>query len=296
ARERDVLLADLERLRDDMYRYPLRLLFREAFGDHPYGYGLEEVRRAVRRLDTEALRAWHGQEVAEPWIFVVGDVDPDRVADTVAERFGAAAREPRRDEPVPRWPTRPRQAAVRRDRAQTALAVAFPGPARDDPDRATMHVLANAVSGLGNRLFEELRSRRSLAYTVAAYPIVRRHAGAFVGYIATSPEREEEARSGLVDELLGLRDEPPTEEELERARRYTIGAWQIRTQTNAAQLSELAGALMLGDGLEEIRTFEDRIRGVTRDDVARAATRWFDPERLVEAAVRGSNGGGPVAV
>ncbi len=104
-----------------------------------------------------------------------------------------------------------------------------------------------------------------------------------------APDREEEARTALVEELLRLRDEPPDEDTLERARRYTVGAWQIRTQTNAAQLSELAGALVLGEGLLEVRDYVNRVRSVTRDDVATAAHRWFDPDRLVEATVRGSS-------
>jgi zinc protease len=177
--------------------------------------------------------------------------------------------------------------SVTRERAQTALALAFPGPTRRDDDRVPLRLLANTISGLGNRLFEELRSRRSLAYTVTAYPIVRRNGGAFVGYIATSPDRADEAREGLLEELLRLRDEAPAEDDLERARRYTIGSWQIRTQTNASQLAQLYDALMLGGGLEELRTFEDRVRRVTRDDVVAATRRWLDADRLVEGAVHG---------
>ncbi len=289
-RERAVLLADLESLRDDMYRYPLRLLHRAAFGDHPYGFGPDEVEAAAGSLDRDALRRWHAEELADPWVFVVGDVDPDRVAEVVAAEMGTPSSTLDDRGTDPTWPAEPTHTVVPRDRAQTALALAFPGPDRADPDRITLRVLANAISGLGNRLFEELRSRRSLAYTVTAYPITRSRGGAFVGYIATSPEREDEARAAFIEELLRLRDEPPSEDELERARRYTVGGWQIRTQTNAAQLSELAGALLLGEGLDEIREYEARIRGVTRDDVAEAAARWFDPERLVEATVRGEAG------
>ncbi|HSH44545.1 MAG TPA: insulinase family protein, partial [Longimicrobiales bacterium] len=135
--------------------------------------------------------------------------------------------------------------------------------------------------------FEELRSRRSLAYTVSAYPVARRHAGMFVGYIATSPERGDEARGALLDELAGLRGEPPSDDELERAKRYLIGTHQIRTQTNGAQLAELAGALMLGRGMADIREFEARIRAVGRDEVLDAARRWLDPERVAEGAVLG---------
>lgn len=286
-RERDVLLADLDGLRDDMYRYPLRLLFRAAFGAHPYGFGPDDLEAALAGVDAGALRRWHRAELAEPWVFVVGDVDPDRAAETIAGAMDAPPVATETRAPRPAWPDAPRHHVVDRDRAQTALGLAFPGPDRSDPDRITLQVTANAISGLGNRLFEELRSRRSLAYTVTAYPVSRGKAGAFVGYIATSPEREQEARDALVEELLRLRDEPPDEASLERGRRYTIGAWQIRTQTNGAQLSELAGALMLGEGLDEIRAFPDRVRAVTRDDVAAAAARWFDPDRLVQATVRG---------
>jgi zinc protease len=297
ATEKAMVLADLDRLRDDMYRYPLRLLLKAAFGDHPYGHSADDLERALPALGADALRRWHDRELEEPWIFVVGDVEPERVIDLVHSRLGgplealavgavdANARPPRA---APDWPPGGQRDEVRRDRAQTALALGFPGPMRAHPDRLPLELLSSAVSGLGNRLFEELRSRRSLAYSVAAYPLSRRDAGAFIGYIATSPDRAEEARSALLRELARLRDEPPSEDELERARRYTIGSWHIRTQTNAAQLSDLAAALMIGEGLAEITEFEARTRAIRRDDVLAAARRWFDETRVVEGVVRGS--------
>jgi zinc protease len=285
-REREVLLADMQHLRDDMYRYPLRLALNAGFGHHPYGHGVEDVEAAVRGVRPDSLRQWHARELAEPWVFVVGDVDPDEVAGIVADRLDRP-RGGRVMEPLPSWPDEPVVRSVSRDRAQTALALAFPGPNRGDADRTALRLLSNAISGLGNRLFEELRSRRSLAYTVAAYPMVRRHGGTFIGYIATSPERADEARAGLIEELLRLRTEPLAEDELDRARQFTIGSWQIRSQTNGAQLSRLSDALLLGHGLDEIRTFEERVRQVTRDDVVEVARRWLDPDRLVEGVVEG---------
>ncbi len=290
-RERGVLLADLEQLRDDMYQYPLRLLMNAAFGDHPYGTPAEAVEAAVPGLTPKDLRRWHASELAEPWVFVVGDVDPERVAEVAAELVRPPTGSAPAQAPRPVWPESPVSRSVSRDRAQTALALGFPGPDHTHGDRVTLEVLSSAISGLGNRLFEELRSRRSLAYTVSAYPIARRYGGAFVGYIATAPAQATEARQALIDELLRLRTEPLDEEELERARRYTLGSWQIRTQTNGAQLSELARALMLGDGVPEVREYEDRVRAVTREHVLEAARRWFDPDRLVEGAVHGREPG-----
>jgi zinc protease len=76
-------------------------------------------------------------------------------------------------------------------------------------------------------------------------------------------------------------------DELERARRYTLGAWDIRRQTSAALAADLVGALVIGRGLVELRTFRDHIRAVTAQDVREAAGRWLDPARAVIGVVRG---------
>src|SRR5690606_38345493 len=152
----------------------------------------------------------------------------------------------------PRWPDAPRRRAERRGKAQTALVLGIPGPARNDPDAVAMQLIATAASGLGGRFFDELRERRAPAYTVAALAVARCHAGAFLAYVGTSPEREEEARSALLAELERLANDGVTAGELARAQEYVIGAWKIRTQTNAAQLAELADALVLGRGMAEL--------------------------------------------
>jgi len=85
-----------------------------------------------------------------------------------------------------------------------------------------------------------------------------------------------------------LREEPVTADELVRAQRYTVGAWQIRGQTNAAQLGDLADALLLGRGLAELREFEAAINAVTAESILDLARRYFDPNRMVEGVVRGS--------
>src|SRR5690606_29059835 len=123
-------------------------------------------------------------------------------------------------------------------------------PRHGETDADALTLLASANGGLGGRLFEELRSRRSLAYTVSTAPLARRHGGSFHAYIATAPEREDEAREALLAELAGLRTTPIGQDEVDRARRYLVGARRIRRQTNGAQLMDLMNALLVGRGLE----------------------------------------------
>jgi len=290
-RERDVALSDLEQLRDDMFNYPLRLVLEQGFADHPYGWGLGRLEAALRTVDRERLATWHGRHVraGTPWVFAVGDVpDPDALAGATGELF--APPEPRQDVALPsaRWRAESREVVESRRKAQTAIVLAFPGPDRNHPDRLLLRVLSNAIGGLGGQLFEELRSRRALAYAVAANPLARWRGGAYVAYIGTSPAREAEARAGLLHELLRWTTETLPARDLERAKRYTIGARQIRRQSNAGQLAVLADALLFGGGTTELREYEARVEALNAEQIRAAAARWLDPDRMVAGVVRGS--------
>ena len=188
---------------------------------------------------------------------------------------------------APAWPATTETLAEARDKAQTALVVAFEAPARRDADRFAADLIAGVASGLGGRFFDELRDRQSLAYTVQAYASQRLLAGTFISYIATSPDREEVARRGLLAEFARLRDVEVTAEELERAKRYAIGTRAIRQENGGTVLSEIVDAWLYGAGLAELEEHDERIRAVTSAQMREMAERYFVEERRVEGVVRG---------
>jgi zinc protease len=292
-RERKIALSGLEQIRDDMYQYALRSALASAFAGHPYGFSVDHIERALQEADLAALGGWHEGRVLRgaPQVFVVGDVEePDALAAFIEGRLAGRLREAAGLRSAAAHWQGGSVHAEERDKAQTSIVLAFPGPPRNHEDVYPLQLLSSAIGGLGGRLFEELRSRRSLAYAVSAAPLPRWLGGAFVAYIGTSPEREDEARERLLYELLRTAESPLEDEELERARRYMLGAWQIRQQTHSRQLADLAYALLVGEGLEELRAFEDRIRAVTAERVRAAAERWLRPDALVQAVIRGTGG------
>ncbi|MDB4910555.1 MAG: peptidase domain protein [Gemmatimonadetes bacterium] len=288
--ERALAIADLEMLRDDMYRYPLRLLTSEAFAGHPYGVPSSGTEESLANIVASDVREWHRARVLEgpSVIAVVGDVDPDEIASVVAARFGEMRWREREPLASPTWPTSPLMLAEPRDKAQSALALAFPSPSRDDDARFAADLVAGVASGLGGRFFDQLRDRQSLAYTVSAFTAEWRRAGMFISYIATSPEKEEIARAGLLAEFAKLRDAPVTEAELAQAKEYAIGTHAIRSQSGGALLGELIDAWLFGRGLSEIDEHEARIRAVTTSDMQALATRYFVESALVQAVIRGT--------
>jgi zinc protease len=287
--ERAMGLSQLAQLRDDMVRYPVRLATEAAFGDHPYGRSHLGTEDTLRSLLADAVRDWHARSVLSSGAVAaaVGDVDEEELAQALADAFAEIVPAPLADLAVPSWPTSLVQRVEERDKAQTALAIAFPGPARPDPDRFTVSILSAIASGLGGRFFDELRDKRSLAYTVHAWSSERMRAGMFTTYIATDPAREDEAREALLAECARLCQEPVREDELARATRYAIGAHAIARQSGSMVLAEILDAWLFGAGLEELAEFEARVLAVSANDIQLFAQTALDPSRRVEGIIRG---------
>ncbi|MBA3341353.1 MAG: insulinase family protein [Gemmatimonadaceae bacterium] len=288
--ERTVALADLAALRDDMFRFPMRLVMTGAYGAHPYSRTPLGTEESLRALDVNRAREWYAAKMlsAPLVVGIVGDVIPDDVAGVVAREF--AGLRPAAALPLarPQWPEKEVVLVDSRDKAQTALAIAFRGPGRRDDSRFAAYLTATIASGLGGRFFDELRDRQSLAYTVHAFTSQHELSGMFLAYIATSPEKEDIAREGLLAEFAKLRDAPVTDEELDRAKRYSIGSHAIGLESGAAILGEMLNAWLFGSGLRELEEHDRRLEAVTPAEIQALAQTFFDPARRVEGVVRGA--------
>lgn len=286
--ERRLALAEVTRLRDDMYRWPMRLANGAAYGAHPYGRTVIGSDESLARLDAARARDFHVTQVVHgaTVLAVVGDVDEDDAAAMLARDFAQLRWREDVSPPEIVWPSHVNTAEDSRDKKQTALAMLFESAARNDDARFAARVLSAVASGLGGRFFEQLRDKQSLAYTVMASPVERRAGGAFAAYIATSPAREEEARAGLLAEFARFFDEAPTHEELERARHYLIGTHAIAQQSGASVMADIVDAWMFG-GLHELDEFVTQVERVTPEHVLRFARTFFDASRRAEGIVRG---------
>jgi zinc protease len=286
--ERTIALADLAALRDDMYRYPMRLATMAAYAGHPYGMPVSGDESTLPTITAAAVREWHRERFIRGGavIAVVGDADQEELASLVASHFGAL--EGGQSAPVsrPTWPAGLIQRVEQREKAQTALVMLFNAPARSDRARFAAEMIAGVASGLGGRFFDELRDKQSLGYTVHAGAIERSAAGAFMAYIATSPEKEEVARRGLLSEFGKLRESQVTGKELEQAKTYAIGTHAIRQQSGGAVLGDMVDAFLFGS-LSELAQYESDVRGVTASQMQALAREYFDEEHRVEGIIRG---------
>ena len=293
-KERATLLEEVTQTTDDMFRYPMQLALAQAFGGVGYGLPPAGWPETVPGLTVDQVRRWHTCELGQgrTAVVAVGDLEIGRAADLLAGLFQdlptlPAQRAPTISPPGARGDGDGAR-VVRRAKSQTALAMIFPGPSRRDPSRHAAQVWAAIASGLGGRLFDELRERRSLAYTVTASTWQRAGAGALVTYIATSPEREHEARDAMLLELARFQEQPATRRELEQAVNYLAGQAEVQRETGASVAGEILDAWLVGTGLEELADPAAGYRRVTVEAVQEVARRWLVAEVRSEGVVQGT--------
>ena len=298
--ERALLITEAEQIADDMFRYPFQLAFAGAFGDAGYGLPVSGLPQTLAGISPADVRSWHTRAFlgVRPVIVAVGDVDPEEASALLAGAFGDRAPRPNTPALAPQsWTGGQGESSVRvvvREKQQAALAMAFPGPARRDPERAAAEVWAAVASGLGGRMFEALRDRRSLAYTVMASSWQRRRAGALITYIATSPERENEARAAMLEELDRFSRLPVSEAELEQAVSYLSGQAEVGRQSGAELAGEILEAWVNGNGLSDLNDPAAGFRAVSAEDVLRVAQRYLRQSQRAEGVVRGGGLNSPV--
>ena len=298
--------AAIQAAEDQSSAFAVKLLRAALFGEHPYGLPELGIAGVLQYLDADRADQHH-YEIVRPETLVLsvaGNVDADVVFEmvkTYAEDWRVTGRPSPSEvdefysaERVEQLPTllSSRDLTTEKDRAQTALLVAYPTVDRRHPDAPALEVLAAITGGLGGTFFEEIRGRQGLAYQVSTFSATRTLGGFFGTFVACSPEKEQTVID-LVRRLHeDLADDPPSVGELERAQNYLVGAYKVSAQTNAARSGRMAAALLGGFDLERIDNYEQRIRAVTREDLARVAREYFVDQPYALGVVRGTDGRG----
>lgn len=104
--------------------------------------------------------------------------------------------------------------------------------------------------------------------------------------LATSPEREDEARDAILTELARFREVPPEEGAVSRARQYLVGQDQVARQSPGVVAGDIVDAWLAGSGLEEVGTTAAAIASVTAEEIHAVVAESFDPDRRTEGVVR----------
>lgn len=173
-----------------------------------------------------------------------------------------------------------------RETEQTQIALSMHALARRDPDRYALEILHTILGrGMSSRLFEEVRERRGLAYSVGSRVARYQDIGAFGISAGVTRAQQEEALTVIVAQLQRIVGEPVGEDELRRAIDYAAGSFSLSLET-AMSYSQRHGEQLLQDGvIEAPEETVASLRAVTAADVQRVAARVIGPGQYALAVV-----------
>lgn len=278
-RVRRLMLADIQARADRPLASAMDALMRDLYGRHPYGLPLAGTRDSIAAMSRQALVAQY-QRIYRPdrmVLAVSGDVIRGDVLKRVERLFGRLERTPLdpAPEPEPPIPTRQRR-VIEQPARQAQVVVGYLTPAFGDADYAASKVLAAVLgSGTSGRIFRELRERQGLAYALGVSNPSRRGPAAFVAHIGTEAPNIAAAEAGIRTEIDRARAEPPTADELERAKAYILGTLAMDRRTNSRQAWYLAFYELIGVGWDFPSRYAASIEAVTADAVLAAARRYL---------------------
>ena len=172
---------------------------------------------------------------------------------------------------------------------QVHVCLGAPAITRDDPRRFALRVLDTILGGTSSsRLFQEVREKRGLAYSVYSFQSLFAGTGQVGLYVGTRPDNIGEALRVVGDELGRLRQDPASAEELERAKENVKGRIVLGLESTSARMTRL-GASVLGDlPLYTVDEVLERLDAVTHEDLVELADELYAPERLRAAGIGGA--------
>jgi len=288
-RERTVVQQEIRRSHDTPAAWVSELLGRATFGDQPVGWpvaGSLETVGALERGDFTAHMA-RFYTTRNAVFSVAGNVEHEAVV-AAAERL---FRDLPAGEAAPAPPAQPGLPAERviveqRETEQTQIALSAQALARNDPDRYALEILHTILGrGMSSRLFEEVRERRGLAYSVGSRVSRFRDIGAFTVAAGVTRAQQEEALQVIVGELWRVVADAVPEDELRRAIDYATGSFRLSIET-AMSYGQRYGDQLLQDGrIEPVEETVAALRAVTAADVQRVARRVIGPGQFALAVV-----------
>jgi predicted Zn-dependent peptidase len=288
-RERSVIVQEIGQVNDVPDEIVFDRLQEIAFPDQPLGRPILGTSEIVQNMPRTTLVEYMDAQYAGDRMILgaAGNVDHADLLEKAARCFSGLVRET--DAPIVPGTYVGGEFREQRDLEQAHIILGLEGLGFSDPDYYPLAVLSTALGGgMSSRLFQEVREKRGLVYSIYTFSSAYRDGGLFGIYAGTGEEQSAELVTVVVDELCRAANDIVNEDELRRARTQIKAGVLMSLESTSSRAERLARHLQVYGRIIPIQEISERIDGVTAQDVQRAAQRLLTmPPTLV--------GLGPVA-
>jgi predicted Zn-dependent peptidase len=292
--ERAVILEEIAMYEDDPQEKVFDVLGHAIFADHPLGRAIIGYAPVIADTPAADIAKFHDSRYLPKNIVIAaaGAVDHDALVELAASHVpreaadtGGGPAGPPPVIPAPSSTTAPRRFEYK-DTEQFHVCVGGPGLSRHDDRRFALRVLDTIFGGTSSsRLFQQVRERYGLAYSVYSFTSAYSDAGQVGLYVGTRADNLGAAMRVIDGELAHLRSEPATADELERAKENLKGRVLLALESTGARMSRLGSEILAEAPLLGLDDVVERIDAVSLSDLEELATELWDPARLAIAGI-----------
>jgi predicted Zn-dependent peptidase len=288
--ERDVVIEEIAMYEDEPSDKVHDVLAAAVFGDHPLGRPIIGRADVISSVAVPTIAEWHdGRYVPGNMVVAAaGNLEHDAIVALVEGAFpapqapapAAAGASPNGRAPILRF--------HQKETEQYHVCLGGRGMPRGDDRRFALRVLDTILGGsTSSRLFQEVREKHGLAYSVFSYANHYQDSGQVGLYLGTRPDRVRDAMGVVGTELRRLQEDGVSEAELELARENVKGRTVLSMESTLTRMNRLGSSVLMGVPLLTVDEVLAAFDAVTLDDVGELARELWQPERLSAAGVGG---------
>ncbi|MGH9016136.1 MAG: M16 family metallopeptidase [Acidimicrobiales bacterium] len=281
--ERQVILDEILMHADEPSDLAAEQCTGAMFPDHPLGREVLGVPTSVTALDDAEIRRFFDAHyrTGNLVLSAAGDLDHDALAAEVDRRFAGRAGGGAPSRQAPRAPAQS-LVVTRRPTEQAHLVVGLRGPGRHSEDRWALAVLNHVLGGgIASRLFQEVRERRGLAYSIWSERTHYDEIGSLAVNVGTAPEHARQVLGLVHGELDRLAHDGITARELAVARGHLRAETVLSLEDSGARMSRVGSSLLLHGHVLDVDELLERVDAVTVENVAEVARLLADEPRTL---------------
>jgi len=281
-RERSVIFQEIGMMEDSPEEYVYLLSGNNFWGDHPLGRSILGSRENILNFKADNIktffrRYYHPERIV---ISLAGNVDHQRIVDLLGPTFETI----RAGEPLPQRTTpllRPTAMSHNRSLEQVHICLAALGLSVIDPRRFAFSLLNTITGGnMSSRLFQQIREKLGLAYSVYSFTSSHVDTGMFGVYAGVSADNVNQTLSIILEILNQLRQTPVTAEELHDAKAFTKGNLYLAAESVDNLMVRLAQTEIHFGEYIPIERVADQLNAVTGEEIQTLARVLFSPEQV----------------
>jgi predicted Zn-dependent peptidase len=281
-REREVVLEEIAMVDDSPQDLIHDVLAEVVLDGHPLAHPILGTRESIAGASEEDIRAYHQArfQFGDMVVAAAGNIDHDALRALLLDRHDRAdGVNPQRAVLTPQVP--PRRHFLSKETEQMHVCLGGIGMARDDDRRFQLSVMDSLFGGsLSSRLFQEVREKRGLVYSVYSFSSMYAETGLTGLYFGCRPERLDAVMETVGRELLRLVKEPVPEEELQRAKEHLKGRMILGLESTSSRMTRLGKGVITETEILSLDELAERIEAVTSEQVRELAGQVYRPASL----------------